>query len=187
MSSNVNHVLLFLVDTLCTLYAMVLLVRVLLQVTHAPFHNPVSQFVWRITARPVAWLSMGIPRWRNVDIPAITLAILLCFINLELDIFLQSLDLGSQPARVAGYAVLKTFILLCDLYFFTILVDALLSWLSPSQYSPATAVLRTLNEPLLKPVRKRLPPIAGLDLSPLVILIGLQVVSMLIQLPLPLR
>lgn len=187
MYSNVNQVLLFLIDTVFTLYAIVLLVRVLLQVTHAPFHNPVSQFVWRTTARPVAWLAMGIPRWRNVDIPAITLIILLCFINIELDLFLLPTVVSIQPLLVIGFAILKALTLLCDLYFFTILVQALLSWLSPGQYSPASAILWTLNEPLLKPVRKYIPSIGGLDLSPLVILIALQVVSLLIQLPLPLR
>lgn len=186
MYSNTNQALLFLIDTVFTLYIIVVIARVLLQLTHAQFHNPVSQFVWRVTARPVGLLAMAVPRWRNIDVPAIAFILLLSFINIELDLLL-AMQAGAQPLLALWWAILKALILLCDLYFFTILVQALLSWLSPGQYSPATAILWTINEPLLKPVRKRLPAIGGLDLSPLVILIALQVVSLLLPLPALLR
>lgn len=183
MLSNANNALLFLIDILLTLYTIVVLLRVLLQATHARFDNPVSQFVWRATAQPVGWLAKGIPRWRNIDVPAIVLAVLLCFINIELQQWLAPLYGHAQPVVVLWWSVLTLLSLLCNLYFFTILIQALMSWISPGQHSPASTILWTLNEPLLAPVRKRLPPIAGLDLSPLVVLIGLQVVSRLLQLP----
>lgn len=182
MYNNAGNALLFLIDTLLALYVVVLLLRTVLQLTHAPFHNPLSQFVWRITTRPVGWLALGVPRWRNLDTAALVLALVLCFVNVELDIALIPLPFSGQPLLALWWAILKMLTLLCDLYFFTILAQALLSWLSPSQYSPATAILWSINEPLLKPVRKRLPPIAGLDLSPLVILIALQVINLLIPL-----
>lgn len=182
MYNNASHALLFLVDTLLALYVIVLLLRVLLQVTHAQFHNPLSQFVWRITAAPVGWLRLIIPRWRNIDVPALVLALLLCFINIELDVALMPLPFAGQPLLVLWWALMKMLTLLCDLYFFTILAQAILSWVAPSQYSPATALLQSVNEPLLKPVRRHIPTIAGLDLSPVVVLIGLQVVNLLIPL-----
>jgi len=74
-------------------------------------------------------------------------------------------------------------VVVCNFYFFTILIQALMSWISPGQHSPATSILWTINEPLLRPVRNVVPPIAGLDLSPLVIIIGLQVISRLLPLP----
>lgn len=184
MPGNASNALLFLLDTLFMLYVIVLLVRVLLQLTHAPFHNPISQLVWRVTARPVAILAMGIPRWRNIDIPAVVLAILLCLLNIELGLLLTPGSAGIPILAAVGFAVLKLVRLLCNLYFFTILVEALMSWLSSARYSPAAAILTTLNAPLLRPVRRRLPSIAGLDLSPLVVLIALQVVIVLLQPPL---
>lgn len=183
MYTNANNALLFLVDTVFALYIIVVLLRILLQLTHADFRNPVSQFVWRATAPPVGFLAMGIPRWRNVDVPAAVFVIILCFINIELDLLLSTLDLGPQPVLALWWAILKALVLLCNLYFFTILIQVLMSWLSPGQYSPATAILWTINEPLLRPVRNRLPLIAGLDLSPLVVIILIQVVSRLLPLP----
>lgn len=183
MYNNVNNALLFLVDTLFELYIIVVIARVLLQATHAQFHNPISQFVHRITSQPVRLLAMGIPRWRGYDVPAVVFVIILCFINIELDIMLSPLPLAIQPGLALWWAFLKMIVLACDLYFFTILIQALLSWLSPGHFSPATSILWSLNEPLLRPVRKRLPTIAGLDLSPVVLLIVLQVITLLLPLP----
>ncbi len=183
MYDNANNALLFLVDTVFALYIIVVLLRILLQLTHADYRNPVTQFVWRATAPPVDFLALGIPRWRNVDIPAMVFVVVLCFINIEIDLFLGAMNWSGQPLMALWWAVLKALVLVCNLYFFTILIQALMSWLSPGQYSPATAVLWTINEPVLRPVRNRLPLIAGLDLSPLVVIILIQVVSRLLPLP----
>ena len=183
MLNNANNALLFLVDTVFALYIVVVLMRALLQWVHADFRNPISQFVWRATSMPVGILARGIPRWRNLDIPAIVFAVILCFINIEIDLALAAPEFGAQPAMAAWWAVLKAAVLVCNFYFFTILIQALMSWISPGQHSPATAILWTINEPLLRPVRNVVPNIGGLDLSPLVIIIGLQVVSRLLPLP----
>ncbi|HLQ85564.1 MAG TPA: YggT family protein [Salinisphaeraceae bacterium] len=181
MFSNATSPLLFLINTLFALYVIVVIVRILLQLTHAAtFHNPISHFVQRLTARPVGLLAMGVPRWRNVDVPAMVFAVLLCFVNIEIVLFLTSAHVAAQPLLPLWWALLKTLTLLCEFYFFAILVQALLSWFSPRQFSPATAILWNLNEPLLRPVRSRLPSIGGLDLSPIVILIALQVVNMIL-------
>lgn len=183
MLNNANNALLFLVDTVFALYIVVVLMRALLQWVHADFRNPVSQFVWRATAMPVGLLARGIPRWRNLDIPAIVFAVTLCFINIQIDLALAAPEFGAQPVMALWWAVLKAAVLVCNFYFFTILIQALMSWISPGQHSPATAILWTINEPLLRPVRNVVPAIGGLDLSPLVVIIGLQVISRLLPLP----
>lgn len=181
MYGNANDALLFLVDTLFALYIIVVLLRILLQFSHADFYNPISQFVWQVTNVPVQGLSFLIPRWRNLDLPALVLALILSAANIVVDIWFHSM--GITPWDLAEWSVLKTIVLLCNLYFFTILVQVLVSWLSPGTHSPASAVLWSLNEPLLRPVRQYLPPIGGLDISPLVVMIALQVVSRLLPLP----
>jgi len=183
MAYNPNNALLFLIDTVFALYIVVVLLRALLQWVHADFRNPISQFVWRATAVPVGFLARGIPRWRNLDIPALVFAVALCFINIEIDLFLAAPEFGAQPALALWWSVLKALVLVCNFYFFTILIQALMSWIAPGQYSPATALLWTINEPLLRPVRGVIPSVGGLDLSPLVIIIGLQVISRLLPLP----
>lgn len=183
MYGNANDALLFLVDTLFALYIIVVLLRILLQYTHADFYNPISQFVWQVTRPPVGLLSRAIPRWGRFDVAAALFVLVLCFVNIQIDILLYPLDIRIQPLMTIWWSVLKSAVLLCNLYFFTILVQVLVSWLSPGTHSPATAVLWSINEPLLRPVRQYIPPIGGLDISPLVVIIALQVISRLLPLP----
>lgn len=183
MTDNANTALLFLVDTVLSLYILVVLLRVILQLVHADFHNPVSQFVWQTTRMPVNLLRAVIPRWRNWDIPALGFGLILSYILIQIDLALGAPGFGPQLLPSVAWAILKMITLACNLYFFTILIQALMSWISPNQYSPVTAILFTINEPLLRPVRGVIPTIAGIDLSPLVVIIGLEVISRLLPLP----
>lgn len=183
MINHANDALMFLIDTVLSLYILVVLLRMLLQAVHADFRNPISQMVWQATRIPIGLLGRVIPRWNNIDVPAIVFAVILCYINIEVDLALAAPSFGPQLIAAIGWAVLKAVVLLCNFYFFTILIQALMSWFSPGHYSPATTLLVSVNEPLLRPVRNTLPPIGGLDLSPLVVIIGLQVVSRLLPLP----
>jgi YggT family protein len=182
MYGNATDALLFLVDTLFALYIIVVLLRILMAY-HADFYNPIWQFVQPVTQPPVGLLARVIPRWGRFDVAAAVFVLVLCFVNIQVDIWLYPLDLRAQPLMALWWSVLKAGVLLCNLYFFTILVQVLVSWLSPGTHSPATAVLWNLNEPLLRPVRQYLPPVGGLDISPLVVIIALQVVSRLLPLP----
>jgi YggT family protein len=69
------------------------------------------------------------------------------------------------------------------MYMFAVLIYALMSFVNPGTYNPLTSVLASISEPLLRPVRRIIPPIAGLDLSPLFVIIGLQALMMAIPLP----
>lgn len=183
MYVNTSSALLFLVDTVFALYIIVVLLRVLLRLMRADFYNPVAQFVWQLTEPPLRLLGWVIPRWRNLDLAALVLALALCFVNIEIDLWLHPLNLGAQPLWAAWWSLLKALVLLCNLFTFTILIQALASWLAPATHSAATAALWSLNEPLLRPVQRFVPPIGGLDVSPLIVIIALQVLSRLLPLP----
>lgn len=183
MIDHTNNALLFLVDTVLSLYIIVVLLRVILQLVHADFRNPISQFVWQTTRTPVNVLRRVIPRWRNWDVPALVFGLVLSYILIQIDLALGAPGFGPQLLPSVAWAILKMGTLVCNLYFFTILIQALMSWISPNQYSPATAILFTINEPLLRPVRGVIPTLGGLDLSPLVVIIALEVVSRLLPLP----
>ncbi|RJS94669.1 YggT family protein [Salinisphaera sp. Q1T1-3] len=183
MISNTNQALLFLVDTVLSLYILVVLLRVVLQLVHADFRNPVSQFVWQTTRTPVNLLRNVVPRWRNLDVPALLFAFILCYLLIQIDLALGAPGFGPQFIPAVAWAILKGATLVCNLYFFTIIVQAVMSWISPNQYTPATAILFTINEPLLRPIRRIVPTISGIDLSPLVAIIGLQLISRLLPLP----
>lgn len=190
MLGNGLRALIFIVDTLLSLYALVVLLRVLLQLVHANFYNPLSQFVWQATRVPVRWIGNLIPRRASLDVPALILALVICYVDIEVILALTasmrglSVDWAQlRPAVALAWAVFKVVELVCNLFTFTILIQALLSWLAPQQHSPATALMRTLNEPLLRPVRTYMPPLGGIDLSPLVVILVLQVINILLPLP----
>ena len=77
-------------------------------------------------------------------------------------------------------ACIKLILLTLNVFFFVILILVILSWVNPGGYNPVIGVLHALAEPLLRPVRRVIPPVGGFDLSSLVVLIALQVVSLLI-------
>lgn len=183
MPLNASNALLFLVDTVFTLYIIAVLLRVLLQTTYSDYQNPISQFVWQVTQQPVALFSRAIPRWRYLDIPAIVFALLLCFLNIQINLALYTPSISAPMGMALLWTILKLMVLLCNLYFFTILIQVIFSWLSPGTHTPATAVLWSINEPLLRRVRGVVPMVAGLDISPVIVVIILQVVSRLLPLP----
>lgn len=178
MTLNLGNPLIFLIDTLIGLYVLVLLLRFILQAVRADFYNPISQFVWQVTSKPVGLIQRVIPRWRNFDIAALVFAWALMTLNLWIDLSLSGLRVA--PFTLLAWSVLKLAALTLNIYFFSILIQAIMSWVNPGMPSPASALLWSINEPLLKPVRDVLPPIAGLDLSPLAVMIAIQMLLRLL-------
>lgn len=186
MSGNFGSAFAFLADTLVGLYVMAVLLRFVLQWRRADFYNPLSQFVVVVTNPLLKPLRRVIPGWRGLDIAALVLAYLISLL------LILSLGLILHGAVIPApwllyYGLLKLLVLFLQLYFFTIIIQALLSWVSPGGYNPVAMVLFSVNEPLLRPFRRILPPMGGFDLSPLFALILLQFLIHLIPLPLGLR
>ncbi|HEX6929899.1 MAG TPA: YggT family protein [Gammaproteobacteria bacterium] len=184
MSGNVSSAVLFLVNTLFGLYAMVVLLRFLLQMVRADFYNPLSQFVVKATNPLLRPLRRVIPGAFGIDFAALLLFYLVALVTVALLAAIAGISL--PVLWLLGYAVLKCVLLLLHLFFFTILVQVILSWVSPG-WSPVGAVLYAVNAPLLRPFQKIIPPLGGLDLSPLFAIILLQFLSFLVPLPYPLR
>ncbi len=180
MVANINNGVIFLVNTVLQIGLGVLLLRVLLQLVRADFYNPISQLVWRVTqplARPLQHL---IPRYRTVDLAGTLLLYALALIYIEVMASLWNLDIG--VLEVLLQALLKLVSLTLNLYTLTLFAQALLSWIGPGVSNPAANVLWSLNEPLLRPVRRILPPISGLDLSPIPVMLILQLLDRLLPL-----
>lgn len=182
--SPLDDASLFLVNTLFGLYAYALVARFLLQATRSDFYNPLAQFVWKVT-NPVAQpVQRVVPRYRSWDLATLMLIWCLLIINIAIDMAL----LGGTPGLSAIYfALLKVLVMFITFYTFSILILAVMSWFGAAVHSPAASLLYTITDPLMRPVRSRLPSIGGLDLSPLIVIVLLQVVSRLIPLPYVLR
>lgn len=185
MGANTTNALFFLITTLFDLYMGALLLRTLLQLVRADFYNPLSQLVWKVTNPPVQPLRNLIPRYKQWDTAA--LAVLLLVAVIYVLVVGWMFTTGIRPWSVVWYALLKCLTLTVNLYSLTLFTQAILSWLGPGVNNPAANVLWSLNEPLLRPVRRFIPPLSGLDLSPLVMMLALQVLNRLIPLPFILR
>jgi YggT family protein len=172
---------LFLVKTLSNLYLLLFLLRILLQWVRADFYNPLSQFVLRATNPLVTPVSRLVPRTRAVDLP--TLLVLVVLEGIATWVIIGIAGAPVAPATFAYYILLRLISLLLWLYIVGILVYVILSWVGHGGYSPIARVLGDLVEPALGVVRRFLPPIAGLDLSPLLVLILLQAAVILLPLP----
>ncbi len=182
---NLDSAMLFLLNAVFGLYLCALILRVALQLVRADFYNPLAQFIWQITQLPVEQLQRAIPHWRRVDLAAVTLAYIVAAINIWLALML--LDWRAGAIACLWFALLKLVVVTLHLYSFCIFVQALMSWLGPGMHSPASSLLWSVTEPLLRPVRQFLPPIGGLDLSPLLVLLVLQVAARLVPLHFLLR
>ncbi|WP_348672102.1 YggT family protein [uncultured Abyssibacter sp.] len=174
---------LFLVNTLFTLYMSVVFLRIVLRWVSADFYNPLSQFIWQITNPPVSPLARVVPRWRKLDTAAVVFLLLLAVAHIVVVLLLtRHLGQVGLPA-ILWFAVLKLVVLVLNVYTFTIFVQAIMSWLGPQQANPANALLWSVNEPVLRPIRRIIPPIGGLDLSPMFVILALLFLSRLIPLP----
>lgn len=179
-----TQALVFVINTLFGLYTAAVLLRLLLQWVHADFYNPLSQAVVKLTNAPLRPLRRVIPGWRGIDFAALLLAGMIQLINVLIVLWIAGIPM--DVLSVPLWTLLKLAFILVNLYFFSILLEAILSWTGQGHYNPISRMLWQLNAPLLGPVRKIIPPLGGLDFSPLVVIILLQVINIVLPLGWPL-
>ena len=173
--------LFFLIRVLSHLYLLLFLLRFIMQWIRADFYNPLAQFIVRVTNPLVVPARRLIPASSGIDLPTLVLLVLIEVIATWLLLYV-----ASAPATLiqfAEFVLLRLVSLTLSLYTWTILVYVILGWISPGGYHPLTMILAELNEPVLRPIRRLLPPISGLDLSPLLAVILIQAISLAIPLP----
>ncbi len=169
----------FLVETLFGLYLMVVILRLWLQLVRADFYNPFSQFVVKVTQPVVGPLRRFIPAIGKFDTATLVFALLIaCLKTFVIVALVRGLSIDPVSLVIVGFieVVKEVF----NLMFWMLIIRALLSWVSQGQ-NPIELVIAQLTEPFLRPIRKILPPIGGLDLSILVAIIALQFVKLLLS------
>jgi YggT family protein len=167
--------LIFLVKTFSDLYLLCFLLRVLLQIARADFYNPISQFIVRATNPLVKPARRLFPSVRGVDMPTVAVLVVL-----EIVVTLVLLALvGVRPGidQLIWLIVFRLIALTLWTYTICIFVYVILSWLAQASYSPIAMLLGQVVEPVLRPARRLLPLIGGLDLSPIIVLILIQAAS----------
>ncbi|KPK41014.1 MAG: hypothetical protein AMJ69_00410 [Gammaproteobacteria bacterium SG8_47] len=172
----------FLISTIFGLYILAVMLRFLFQWARADFYNPVSQVIVKVTNPVLRPLRRIIPGWAGVDFAAVALMVALKCVELTL---LFSLH-GPKIPQVAGLLVLALaglLSLLLNVFFFSILIQVILSWVNPGHYNPVTQLLYQLNEPILRPARRLIPPLGGFDLSPIVAFVAIKLLEFLLVAP----
>jgi YggT family protein len=176
--SYLTNPLAFLVNTIFGLYILCFVLRFMLQLVRADFYNPLSQFLVKITNPLLIPLRRVIPGWGGIDIASIVVIVLLQLIAQALVLLIRGVPM--LPSTVIILSLAELVALVLNIYLVTIIVQVILSWIQPGSYNPVSSLLYSLNEPVLKPARRLIPPISGIDLSPLVVLLIIQLVKMLI-------
>lgn len=169
----------FLIHTLSGLFVLVLLLRFYLQVARAPFKHPLCQFVMAVTNFAVLPLRKLVPAMRGYDSATMLLAWLVSLLANVLVTLLSSVpEVFTFPqvwVALSLLSLLEVFKQSLTLLMGSVIVQAVLSWVSP--YNPLMPVLDALTRPFLRPFRKA--NIGGVDLSPLVLFLIIQVILML--------
>ncbi len=175
-----NQALVFLLDTFLGLFALALLLRFYLQVVRAPARNPLSQFLAALTNFVVVPVRRFVPGLRGYDLSTLLLAwlteLLLVALVLSLKDYQMSPAVGAALIGVMAMAAVNLLKMFVYIVMVAVIAQAILSWVSPR--SPAMPVLLSLTRPFLGVIQRRLPPVGGVDLSPLFVLIVCQVLLM---------
>jgi YggT family protein len=177
--------LIFLVKTLADLYLLTFLLRFIMQWARASHYNPLSQFVFKVTNPLVMPARRVLPSVAGLDTPTLVVLFILEFV-----VTFALLRLAGIPLPIPEtllYSVLRLVSLAIWFYTVALFVYVVLSWFGDRGRNPMTSLLGDLVEPLLRPARRLLPPIGGLDLSALIVILLLQAAMIALPLPVYLR
>ena len=170
----------YLADTIVSIYLVLVVLRGLLQAAKADFYNPISQFIVRATNPPLIVLRKVIPAGRRFDFSALVLALLVQIIGLIAVIMLSGF-LPPNPLTVSLWAVLGVVGLVVNVYLFAMIAMIVVSWVAPGSRHPAVTLVYQITEPVMGPVRALLPSMGGLDFSPIVIFILINVIQIALR------
>lgn len=174
--------LVFLIDTVFSLYILAVMLRFVLQWIRADFYNPLSQFLVKITHPPLKMMRRFIPSIGRIDTASLVLAVCLQMLANGAILALKGLTISIVALALLSFTDLLK--MLMDIYVYAIFVGAVLSWVAAGTYSAVSALIFSITEPLLSICRRILPDMGGIDLSPLVALVVLQLAKMMVLPPL---
>ena len=178
--SALNEILGYLIQTALSLYMVAMLLRFLLQLVKADFYNPISQFLVKITNPLVIPLRRVIPGIGGLDLASLLLAVLLQVLAIVALMLLNGLGMPN-PLMLVVWSILGIVGLLVNIYFFALLAMIILSWVAAGSGNPAIALLHQITEPVMAPFRKILPAMGGLDFSPILVFILINVIQIALR------
>lgn len=180
--SGLNGAAIFVVQTLGSLYLLVVLLRFILQLVRANFYNPICQFTVKATQTLLKPMRRVIPSVLGLDMSSLVLAILV-----QMVVFAIVLTLSYIPFNVLGllvWAIIGVTALFLKVFFFAMIISVILSWVAPGSVSPGAELVNQITEPALAPFRRFLPSMGGLDISPILAFMVIQLIQSFVIPPL---
>jgi YggT family protein len=175
-----NEIFGYLIQTLLSLYLLAMLLRFLLQLARADFYNPICQFLVKVTNPLVIPLRRMIPGFAGLDMASLVLALLLQLAGIVALLLINGLGLPNILLLLA-WSALGVVSLLVNIYFFALLAMIILSWIAPGSRNPAVFLLFQITEPIMAPFRKVLPAMGGMDFSPILVFILINVIQIALR------
>lgn len=176
MGSQLGSAGLMLVNTLINIYLFLLMLRFLLQVSRADYYNPISQSVVKVTQPVVRPLQGFLHPLGRFDLATLGAGFIIKAISI---IVIVQIAIGAIPplggVAIASLAALASAIL--KIYFFALIGMIILSWVAPQASHPGAILILQLVEPIMAPVRKVIPPLGMIDLSPIVVFIAINLID----------
>ena len=183
MVGNVTYALSMIVGILFNLYMMALMARLVLQISRANPFNPITRFIITVTKYPVMLFQRFIPTVKHVDFAIILALFIITLIKIYLTTFLSTEIILPNVLGVAVWSIGDIFIQLGNLFFYALIIQVIASWIA-SGYNPGLEVVYHITSPILKPFRRLIPAIGGIDVSPIVAILLLKAFEIIISWPL---
>jgi YggT family protein len=178
--TGLNTAAIYVLQTLGSLYLLIVLLRFVLQLVRADFYNPLSQFIVRATQPLLKPLRKLIPSIMGLDTSSLVLAIAVQLLVMALTLLLMGYGVGGFMLQLLIWSLIGVTSLFIKVFYFAMIVSVILSWVAPGSYNPGAQLVNQICEPLLAPFRKILPNMGGLDISPIFAFIALNLVDMLV-------
>jgi YggT family protein len=179
MMIGLNTAAVYILQTLGSLYLLIVLLRFILQLVRANFYNPLCQFIVRATQPLLKPLRKIIPGFGGLDIASLVLAIVLQFILIALTLLL-TYGIFANPVQMLIWSLIGITALFLKVFFFALIVSVILSWVAQGSHNPGVELVNQICEPVLAPIRRILPAMGGLDLSPIFAFLALKLIDMLV-------
>lgn len=160
-----------LVKVILNLYLFIVLLRLVLQCARADFYNPISQGVIKATSPFILPLRKVIPTIGRIDTSSLVLALAVQLLTVLVVTSMKGVTMSAVGYGIS--AVAGTLYHLLDLYFWAMLISVILSWVAPSANHPGAMLVRQITEPLYRVCQRVIPPLGGLDLSPIFIFLAI--------------
>ncbi|MDH1442004.1 YggT family protein [Pseudomonas sp. GD03721] len=175
--SGLIEALIYIIQTLGSLYLLIVLLRFILQLVRADFYNPLSQFIVKATQPLLTPLRRIIPGFAGLDLASLVLAILVQLLLMIVTLTLMGINVGGVIPQLLVWSVIGVTSLFLKVFFFALIISVILSWVAPGSYNPGAQLVSQICEPLLAPFRKLLPNLGGLDISPIFAFIAINLID----------